>query len=208
MLWRKIEKQIPILIKPYKDRKTELSVEAKHSCVYCCIHESYFGGIRNYHVEHYRPKSKFAALQDDYSNLFYSCAICNVFKGNDWIDPPVNPNAYSTPFYPDPSLIDYGQLLRVDAVSKRVVSEYITGRYLIERLFLNRPQLVIARRAHLIRKELAIRSRELSQLVTELGGTIEGNMTVRVVNILTETIEILEKMNTSIPYTSIETKRS
>lgn len=56
----------------YKDWKELLSVEGFHQCVYCSISEAEFGGIRNFHVEHYKPKSlpAFASLVNTYTNLF------------------------------------------------------------------------------------------------------------------------------------------
>jgi uncharacterized protein (TIGR02646 family) len=207
MLWRKISKTTPLQQRPYKEWKMELSQEALHSCVYCCVHESYFGGIRNYHVEHYKPKSKFAELQNDYSNLFYCCAICNVFKGNDWIDLPADQNSYSAPFYPNPSLTDYAGLLSVDGTSKRVLSAFVTGKYLIERLYLNRPQLIIARRAHEVRKSLQTTSSDLAALSSKLGNGLDSNTAIKVIGLLDRALQIIALMDTAVPYETAETRR-
>lgn len=37
-----------------------------------------------FHLDHYRPKTKFRADQANYHNLFYSCAHCNRCKGAYW----------------------------------------------------------------------------------------------------------------------------
>ena len=42
--------------------------------------------IGSFHVEHYMPKSRFPELINEYSNLFYACALCNRHKGNYWSD--------------------------------------------------------------------------------------------------------------------------
>jgi hypothetical protein len=128
----------------YRDCKEDLSKEAEHSCVYCCIHESRFGGIRNFHVEHYKPKSKYKTLTNKYSNLFYSCSICNCFKGNDWPNEP--DEIYEIPFYPNPLVVNYSDFIEVDLESGMVKGMKKTTKYLIEKLYLNRPQLVNERK--------------------------------------------------------------
>lgn len=143
MKWRLVDKksvQSPTT-GTYSDWKPQLAQEAKCQCVYCCIHESHFGGIRNFHVEHYKPQSKFPTLKNTYSNLFYACGVCNVFKSNDW--PCELPNGdLSQAGYPDPSQVDYGQFLSVDQYSGVATSESRAGKYIIERLHLNRPHLI------------------------------------------------------------------
>ena len=39
-------------------------------------------------MEHYRPKSRFPSLAAIYSNLFYACSTCNIFKDDYWNDRP------------------------------------------------------------------------------------------------------------------------
>ena len=70
----------------YSDWKARIAEECKHQCVYCAISESRFGGIRNFTIEHYRPKKRpeFSHLVNDIKNLYLACPICNTFKGNDW----------------------------------------------------------------------------------------------------------------------------
>lgn len=143
MKWRIVEKDLTQIPKTgsYSNWKPQLADEAKYQCVYCCIHESNFGGIRNFHVEHYKPQSKFPTLKDAYSNLFYACGVCNIFKSDDWPGELASDD-FSQAGYPDPSRVDYGQLLKVDRFSGIVSSGSSTGKYLIERLHLNRPHLI------------------------------------------------------------------
>ena len=55
-------------------------------------------GASAFHVDHYRPKKYFSDLITDYNNLYYSCAACNLYKGDYWseIDNKVivNPSDY------------------------------------------------------------------------------------------------------------------
>ena len=126
----------------YRDWKERLAEEARHQCVYCAIEEGRFGGYRNFHVEHFRPKSRFPALEHSYPNLFYACAVCNAFKSNDWIECVLSPDVAC---YPDPSARDYGELLAVGTAGQ-IEGKGLAGKYIVERLFLNRPQLLLERR--------------------------------------------------------------
>ena len=140
----------------YKNWKEDLRKEGREQCVYCAIREAHFGGFRNFHVEHYRPRKHFPSLENTITNLFYCCAICNSFKGSDW--PGDLPEDLSEHGYPDPSLVDYSTIVIVDSRSHNVSGSCTAARYSIERLYLNRAQLV------LLRRFVAIKSR-LHQLV-------------------------------------------
>ena len=113
-------------------------------CVYCAIPESRFGGIRNFHIEHFRPKAKFRSLENEIGNLYLSCSICNVLKCDDW---PAEPAAdHSRAAYPDPSCTDFNTLLVVSVLTREVDSQTVAGKYLIEKVLLNRAQLILERR--------------------------------------------------------------
>lgn len=150
MRWRRVAKEhcIQPSAGSYKDWKHLLAAEASNQCVYCAIHESCMGGVRVFHVEHYRPKSKFAELVNDFRNLFYCCPICNAFKGDDWPGEPA-PD-HSLVAYPDPSEVDYCDIISMDPAGT-VMGSNTAGRYLEERLYLNRGQLIIERRLAVIR---------------------------------------------------------
>lgn len=135
----------------YKTWKPALRTEGHYQCVYCAISESLFGGERNFHVEHYRPKKHFPELTNDFLNLFYSCAICNSFKGSDWPAAPLPDLSNTT--YPDPSAVDYTTFLTVDQTGF-VRSSTLAGSYIVERLNLNRAQLRMIRRFVLLRDQI------------------------------------------------------
>ncbi len=150
MNWKKIEKDIgkQPTNGTYSDWKALLAQESLNRCVYCAIHENSMGGIRNFHVEHYRPKSKFADLENDYLNLFYSCPVCNTFKSNDWPNEPVDD--FSIACYPNPSEVDFNTLFDVDMKRGLVEGKNVASKYVQERVFLNRPQLITERRIHFL----------------------------------------------------------
>ncbi len=143
MRWRLVDKSgatIPTS-GTYSQWKPQLAIEAGSQCVYCCIPESKFGGLRNFHVEHYRPKSIFPTLTNDYGNLFFACGVCNIFKSDDWPSEH-QVGRYDVPAYPDPSKVNYSDFLSVNPRTGMAFSTSFAGNYIIQRLHLNRPQMV------------------------------------------------------------------
>lgn len=130
----------------YKAWKQLIADEGFHQCVYCAIPDASLGGLRSFHIEHYKPKSKFKDLENDINNLFYACPICNTFKSNDW---PAEPNKdHSINSYPNPSILDYTDLFNTDPETGTISGKYIASKYIVEKLFLNRSQLIMERRLH------------------------------------------------------------
>jgi len=132
----------------YTDWKSLLANEGFHQCVYCALPDAALGGERNFHVEHYKPKSKakFKHLENKIKNLFYACPICNVFKSDKW---PATPKKdHSVAAYPDPSKIDYNILFQVSELTGTITGKFVASKYLIESLHLNRPQLIFERRIY------------------------------------------------------------
>lgn len=153
----------------YEDWKAPIAADCAGQCVYCSIREAENGGVANFQIDHFRPKSLFATLRDVISNLYLSCAICNRFKSNDWPSEPTSDHSHAG--YVDPSHADYNQLLRVDAASYCLSSDCIAGRYTINRLFLNRPQMIRQWRARF----LAVRIGELDDYVRAFLAQAEAN---------------------------------
>jgi uncharacterized protein (TIGR02646 family) len=68
-------------------------------CCYCTGSEDEKGGVENFDVEHFRPKSdaRFSHLAFEYSNLYYSCRGCNVAKGVKWPEPSAQDQKFIDP---------------------------------------------------------------------------------------------------------------
>lgn len=66
---------------PYAEYRQYLRYDFFHSCAYCTMAESEASGIR-FTIDHYEPRSKFPKLENEYSNLMYSCDECNIRKGD------------------------------------------------------------------------------------------------------------------------------
>ena len=78
-VWKEIQRdgdgklEYPNLPRPERDAmESSLCAEQTGQCVYCgrgiSLHPH-----KDYHVEHFRPRSKYRCLQLDYENLFLSC---------------------------------------------------------------------------------------------------------------------------------------
>lgn len=135
----------------YSDWKEQIAEECYYQCIYCSINEAQFGGIDHYHIEHYKPKSieRFKELENDICNLFYSCPICNRFKSYDW---PNDADDLDIVCYPDPSLHNYSELFDISSDDYKVFGIFVSTKYMTERLYLNRPQLLYERREAFLKK--------------------------------------------------------
>ncbi len=209
MRWFRITKEVttkPTTGKYYWDWKEHLSTEGKEQCVYCAININTFGGIRNFHVEHYKPKSlpQFATLEHDFLNLFFACSICNCFKSNDWPNDPSD--EFDNHSYPDPSKHDYSSFLELDA-QHNITSTYPSGKYIIHKLFLNRPQLVLERKAHSLHESLKIESQKLVEIVQKIKNADSTNPLVDGLITMIETTILLIDEKYINPYTIAQVTR-
>jgi hypothetical protein len=102
-------------------------------CGYCGTSEVDVGS--ELEIDHYQPRSKGGS--DNFSNLVYCCPACNRFKSDYW--DPSSPLRVLHPKRDNPSEHfregEYGLLIPLTE----------TGIFHIERLQLNRPQLVAQR---------------------------------------------------------------
>lgn len=74
----------------YRDYKPYLREDFKRKCGYANCCDFWFGGSRTFHIDHFKPKSKFPELEADYSNLVYCCSYVNILKTDDeegYLDP-------------------------------------------------------------------------------------------------------------------------
>lgn len=76
--------------KNYKSYKIPLAKDFNNRCGYTDCPDFWFGGKNNFHIDHFKPISKYSNLEFDYSNLVYSCSYVNILKSDDegdYIDP-------------------------------------------------------------------------------------------------------------------------
>lgn len=148
----------------YSDWKEQIAEECYYQCVYCSIHEGQFGGINNYHLDHFRPKSLYRDLENNILNIFYACPICNRFKKDDW---PAEPDL-NVISYPDPSIIDYSSLFNLRS-DFQIEGKNNAANYLVIRLFLNRAQLIMERREEAVIRHVTDLISQISDLIERIG---------------------------------------
>ena len=211
MRWKKIDKTgtVQPTTGKYVDWKQIIADEGQHQCVYCAIHDATFGGVRNFHVEHYRPKSnpQFAALINDIANLFYACPICNTFKSNDWPSEPLDD--HSTDAYPNPATVDYCDLFDVDDAGGIIQGKYRAARYLVERLYLNRPQLIMERRLNAVLEHEHIMFHELLAQIEQLAlpPDEQNELQMRLLRVIKRSKDLNHRLRTLSPYRVEEVER-
>lgn len=64
----------------YTAFRSYVRVDFEQCCAYCYLHERHAGGEKNFQLDHYRPKGKFKELRRVFTNLYWSCSVCNGFK--------------------------------------------------------------------------------------------------------------------------------
>lgn len=75
----------PRSLSHYRRYRDDLREDFKNCCGYCGDEDSFTGGFRTYHIDHFVPRIKMVDLcENDYSNLVYSCSYCNLSKSSDW----------------------------------------------------------------------------------------------------------------------------
>ncbi len=139
-------------------------------CAYCCVHEDDAGATLT--VDHHRPRA--AGGDDAADNLVYACARCNDHKGAYWHekDPP-----HIVLLHPGRADLTEHLLEQDDG---RMIGITPAGQFFLDRLRLNRPQLVAYRRGSRERQTLRAlleasmqRARDLELRVNELGNAID-----------------------------------
>lgn len=74
----------------YRNFKPYLRTDFKLKCGYTDCSDFWFGGSKTFHIDHFKPKSKFPELETSYSNLVYCCSYVNILKSddeNEYLDP-------------------------------------------------------------------------------------------------------------------------
>lgn len=115
--------------------KDALRLANSDKCMYC---ESKISHIDHAHIEHIKPKAanKYPELEFIWDNLGYACAVCNVWKGDNYFEDCV----YLDPYSEDPAtkLFAFGAFLYARNGSERAEKT-------IADIKLNRVELLEAR---------------------------------------------------------------
>jgi uncharacterized protein (TIGR02646 family) len=151
-----------------------LEEDFNKSCGYCDDPNLYYGQKLDYHIDHFKPKSRFPELEVEYKNLVYSCPYCNRAKSNKWkakngfIDP------CSQEYDKNLQRNDKGEIQSITERGKHIVQEL--------RLYLQRHKTIW---------HLSILEKQKQQLKILLQSTNDANK----LKILEELQEIQEKID-------------
>lgn len=124
----------------YSDYKEYIRKDFLYVCIYCGIHENAYSGYRRFQIDHVKPKSdsRFITLENDYSNLVYSCPDCNLMKKASWPsdDPIVDGRGWL-----DPEQYDYEDFYTIQVTDKniKIIASKPLGKWLINELALDHP---------------------------------------------------------------------
>jgi hypothetical protein len=76
----------PPAVGDYRRYRPYVREDFRECCAYCLLHEMLAAGVDNFELDHFKPKSdpRFSSLKADYYNIYYSCHVCNHYKGAAW----------------------------------------------------------------------------------------------------------------------------
>lgn len=121
--------------------RSEVREDFRECCAYCLFPELLAGGMENFELDHFFPKSRAEASDrevNDFYNLYYSCHVCNHQKGAQW---PTSGGLVSGCRYIDPCRDDFCDHFhaQTDGHWKPITA---AADWTTERLLLNRGHLV------------------------------------------------------------------
>lgn len=183
-----LRKKIPcrrqnVAAKKYEDYKQELRDDFGGKCAYCDDSDAFCGGRRNYHIDHFAPKTRFPELINTYSNLLYACPYCNIAKSDKWegnnATSPLNAKGEG---FCDPCTQEYYKHLKRN---KNGYIEYIdsTGEYMYKNLKL-----------YLVRHALIYTADALKSKILEIDNYIMNNKNILHVTTINQLIDIKKQL--------------
>lgn len=121
----------------YRNYKDDLRQDFKRCCGYCGDEESWGGGHRVFHIDHFVPRKVLVNISEkNYNNLVYSCFYCNNRKKADW--PTGNESIHNDGIkgYIDPCDPTYGQQFLRNELGE-IVPLTTIGEYMYKNIGLN-----------------------------------------------------------------------
>jgi len=110
----------------------------KGHCAYCLLGELFGGGMENFELDHFRPRSRFPGMTGDFYNLYYACHPCNRIKRDQW---PSEAQLRRQEFIVD-HCTDEPEAHFVCGEDGKLEGLTPAGQYTIDLLILNRPHLI------------------------------------------------------------------
>lgn len=128
----------------YHRYKEYLADDFNHHCGYTHCTDRWFGGMKTFQIDHFKPHSKYPALKTEYSNLVYCCSYVNRLKSND----------YSSK-YLDPCDENYNMHFE-RSYDGRIFGKTECGKFMAQKLSLNLSRYAIAWNIERLEKRIKI----------------------------------------------------
>lgn len=149
--------------------KAELRADFQQQCGYCGTTDFYSGGQRGYHIDHFAPKKKFDLLTNTYSNLVYSCPICNGGKSDDWPSDKADVSYLENIGYIDPCTPEFNKHL-ARAPTGKIVATSPLGEYIHKKLKLS----LLRREICWLIDRMMQQEKQLTKIINENPDNIES----------------------------------
>lgn len=132
----------PLVKGGYRSFRPFVREDFVRQCAYCLLSEVLAAGQENFELDHFRPRSSFTKLVNDFYNIYYSCHPCNHIKRDKW--PPAELEAQGVTIV-DPCKEEFTTHFQPssDGTWEGVTA---AGAYTIDALRLNRQHLVTIRK--------------------------------------------------------------
>jgi hypothetical protein len=132
----------PVVKGGYRSFRPFVREDFGRCCAYCLFSEILADGEENFELDHFRPRSLFPHLLNDFYNIYYSCHPCNLTKRDAWPSPELEERGVS---FVDLCKEEFAVhfLAKPDGNWEGVTE---LGSYTIEMLRLNRRHLVTVRK--------------------------------------------------------------
>ena len=159
-------------LSPYGEYLDILKEDFGEICGYCgkseCVTKNAF------EIDHFIPKKYAPELEENYSNLVYSCYECNRKKSSKWPSKNKNVQFVDGAGFVDPASKEYDEHLERD-IHGNIIGKTVAGQYMIREGFGfdKRPMREIYKAMQMIEKKQLLREKMQSVSFDELQEYIE-----------------------------------
>lgn len=159
---------------PYGEYLDILKEDFGDICGYCGKNE--YVTKNAFEIDHFIPKKYAPELEEDYSNLVYSCYECNRKKSSKWPSKNKHIQFVDGAGFIDPASKEYDEHLERD-IYGNIIGKTVAGQYMVQvgLEFDKRPIREIYKAMLLIEKKQQLRKKMQSLSVDELQEYIEAD---------------------------------
>lgn len=68
----------------YQNYRPFIREDFHECCAFCLMHELFANGEDNFELDHFKPQAHFRELIREYTNIYYTCHVCNRIKWSHW----------------------------------------------------------------------------------------------------------------------------